>query len=208
MKSEKRLKGEVMYTSVEAARLLGVTPRTIQLWADSGILEARKTSGGHRRFAESVLEAFMRKLDTDEQGSKKQDSDSDTGKSVYRILIAEDEPDLRTLYQMTMEEWDLPIELVMVKDGYDALIRIGTDRPDMLIADLNMPKMDGFYMLFTIMGSESSKNLEVLAVTALTAKDIEQHGGLPAGVKVMHKPIPFDKLKQLISEQCEAKLQR
>ena len=43
-------------TSRKAAELLGVTPRTVQLWADSGILQSWKTPGGHRRFSVSAIE--------------------------------------------------------------------------------------------------------------------------------------------------------
>jgi excisionase family DNA binding protein len=203
LKKQKRLKAqsEVMYTSVEAAELLGVTPRTIQIWADSGVLQARKTSGGHRRFSESVLEAFLKKLETDSQGAQPEAAKAPAKSRHYQILIAEDEPDLRTLYEMTMEGWELPMEVTAVKDGYEALIRLGVDRPDMLIADLSMPKMDGFYMLNTIVNSGSATDTDIVVVTALTAADIEARGGLPDGITVFHKPIPFEKLQQLIKDK-------
>lgn len=203
MKKQKRLQAqsEVMYTSVEAAELLGVTPRTIQIWADSGVLQARKTSGGHRRFPESVLEAFLNKLDKDSQGEKATQVSPQS--RDYRVLIAEDEPDLRTLYEMTMEGWDLPMEVTAVKDGYEALIRLGVDRPDMLIADLSMPKMDGFYMLHTIVNSGNATDTDIVVVTALTNADIEARGGIPEGITVFHKPIPFEKLQQLIKDKIK-----
>jgi excisionase family DNA binding protein len=203
LKKEKRLKAqsEVMYTSVEAADLLGVTPRTIQIWADSGVLQARKTSGGHRRFSESVLEAFLNQLDSQNTAAAKAEPAAKPGR--YRVLVAEDEPDLRTLYEMTMEAWDLPIDVKVVKDGYDALIRVGVDRPDMLIADLSMPKMDGFYMINAIVNAENAVNTDIVVVTALSPADIEARGGLPDTVTVYHKPIPFDKLQQLIRDRIE-----
>ncbi|MBV9958343.1 MAG: helix-turn-helix domain-containing protein, partial [Acidobacteria bacterium] len=37
-------------TSSEAARLLGVSEASVKRWADSGLLPALKTAGGHRRF--------------------------------------------------------------------------------------------------------------------------------------------------------------
>jgi excisionase family DNA binding protein len=205
VKREKRLKGEVMYSSLEAARLLGVTTRTIQIWADSGVLPARKTSGGHRRFQESVLEAFLKKLEADNASAgEKVSAASSNG---YRILIAEDEPDLRTLYEMTLEGWDLPSEVNVVKDGYEALIRLGIDRPDMLITDLNMPKMDGFHMINTIVSANNSVNTCIVVVTALSQHDIEVRGGLPNSVTVLYKPIPFQRLHQLISEKIQQKNQ-
>lgn len=48
-------------TTAEAARHLGVSIRTVQLWVDSGALEAWKTVGGHRRIPLESLER-LRKL--------------------------------------------------------------------------------------------------------------------------------------------------
>ena len=42
----------------EAARQLGVHPSTVRLWADKGDLPSQRTSGGHRRFRRSDLEAW------------------------------------------------------------------------------------------------------------------------------------------------------
>jgi len=48
-------------TTAEAARSLGVSLRTVQLWVDSGALQAWKTVGGHRRIPLESLER-LRKL--------------------------------------------------------------------------------------------------------------------------------------------------
>lgn len=197
-----------MYTSVEAARLLGVTPRTIQIWADSGVLQARKTSGGHRRFQESILEAFLQKLDADNQtavANDKPEPSANPRNAAFNILIAEDEPDLRTLYEMTMEGWDLPLQVATVKDGYEALIRLGVERPDMLIADLNMPNMDGFSMLNAIASAGDTIKTHIVVVTALSPSDIALRGGLPKNITVFHKPIPFDQLQKLVRETIQRK---
>ena len=45
-------------TTREAAELLGVSLRTIQLWVDNGVLEAWKTVGGHRRVSRQSIDAL------------------------------------------------------------------------------------------------------------------------------------------------------
>lgn len=45
-------------TTAEAARSLGVSIRTIQLWVDGGVLAAWKTVGGHRRILLDSVERF------------------------------------------------------------------------------------------------------------------------------------------------------
>ncbi|HNL08374.1 MAG TPA: helix-turn-helix domain-containing protein [Chitinophagales bacterium] len=39
-----------MISIQEAAKLLGVTPKTLRLWEQAGKINAYKTSGGHRRY--------------------------------------------------------------------------------------------------------------------------------------------------------------
>ena len=52
-------------TTREAAKILGTSLRTIQLWVESGILQAWKTPGGHRRVTrESMQQLFERRTST------------------------------------------------------------------------------------------------------------------------------------------------
>lgn len=195
MAEKKLTPKEELYTSKEAASLLGVTPRTIQLWSDSGILQAHKTPGGHRRFTTSALEALSVQFDED----AKEQAVAET----LRVLIAEDEPDLQKLYEMTMSGWDLPLELNIVKDGYEALVQFGKTQPHVLILDLNMPRMDGFHMLSVINNLIGASDTEVIVVTALSKGDIADHGGVPDGIKVFSKPIPFEDIESLLNKRVE-----
>lgn len=51
-------------TSTEAARLLGVSVSTAQLWMESGVLESWKTPGGHRRARRSAVLSLLNKIST------------------------------------------------------------------------------------------------------------------------------------------------
>lgn len=46
----------------QAARLLGVEPRTVSNWARDGVLEAHRTAGGHHRFRLSEVQRLAQKL--------------------------------------------------------------------------------------------------------------------------------------------------
>ena len=46
----------------QAARLLGVEPRTVSNWARLGVLEAHRTNGGHHRFRLSDVQRLARNL--------------------------------------------------------------------------------------------------------------------------------------------------
>lgn len=180
----------------EAAQLLGVSLRTVQLWVESGVLKAWKTAGGHRRVVRATVDALL--------GQRDQVLQQATVASKFRILVVEDESDLRRLYEMTLASWDLPIEVVTASDGFEGLVQIGASRPDMVISDLNMPGMDGFRMIRNLMANSEYRGLNMAVVTALSEADIADRGGLPEGVAVFPKPVPFSKLEALVKESIKA----
>jgi excisionase family DNA binding protein len=182
-------------TSKQAASLLEVTTRTIQLWSESGILKAWKTAGGHRRFNLQDIEAFKAKL--------KQETHDAVDQRLTRVLVIEDEPDLIVLYKMTIEGWNLPIILKTAGDGFEGLIQIGAWKPDVVITDIQMPNVNGIYMLKTLSKMESFNDMVIMAVSGLSKIDIDQKGGLPAGIPVFTKPIPFDEIEKIVKQQCK-----
>ncbi|MFA6467855.1 MAG: helix-turn-helix domain-containing protein [Bacteroidota bacterium] len=52
------MENENFFTTQEIAELLGVSPSSIQRWADSGKLKCHVTEGGHRKFSRTHLSDF------------------------------------------------------------------------------------------------------------------------------------------------------
>jgi excisionase family DNA binding protein len=171
----------------EAADRLGVSLRTVQLWSEAGLIRAWKTPGGHRR----ILLASIDELVLRRGGIARRAHGGN-----YQVLVVEDEPDFRRLFELHLRSWDLAIELQSVPSGFDALLRIGAARPDLLITDLRMPGIDGFEMLRALKASGAISELEIIVVTALSDHTIQERGGLPGGVTVLHKPLRFAQLRQ------------
>jgi excisionase family DNA binding protein len=172
----------------EAADRLGVSLRTVQLWSEAGLLRAWKTPGGHRRILNvSVDELLQRRTGVSARRAPAGD---------FQVLIVEDEPDFRQLFELHLRSWGLPIHLTSVPSGFDALLQIGASRPDLLITDLRMPGIDGFEMLRALKASGAISELDIIVVTALTEHTIAERGGLPPGVKVLYKPLRFAELRQ------------
>ena len=57
-----------------------------------------------------------------------------------RVLLVDDDPAWRKLYRMALES---QFDLFEATDGYQALSVLGTVRPDVIVLDLRMPRMDG-----------------------------------------------------------------
>jgi CheY-like chemotaxis protein len=117
-------------------------------------------------------------------------------------MVVEDEPELLRLFTMVIAGWDLPVDVTPASDGFEALLRMGRQCPNLLVTDLNMPGMDGFKMIESLRGvGPAYEDMEVIVVTALSKADIEQRGGLPSQVRVFHKPVPFDELEALVRDR-------
>ena len=57
-----------------------------------------------------------------------------------RILLVDDDPAWRNLYRMALES---QFDLFEATDGYQAMSVLGAVRPDVIVLDLRMPRMDG-----------------------------------------------------------------
>ncbi|MGH8252371.1 MAG: response regulator [Steroidobacteraceae bacterium] len=176
----------------DAADRLGVSLRTVQLWCEGGLLRAWKTPGGHRRTLNSSVEELLKRRGS--EIARRAPGGS------YQVLMVEDEPDFRRLFELHLRTWDLPIELQSVPSGFDALVRIGASRPDLLITHLRMPGIDGFEMLRALRTSGAISELAVIVVTALTGHTIAERGSLPDGATVLYKPLRFAQLRRLLGE--------
>lgn len=179
-------------TSKKAAEMLGVNPRTIQLWADSGILKSWKTPGGHRRFSEHEVTQLANELRNATQKEIK----------PLRILVVEDDPSLLRLYQLTLSSWDLPIELELTSDGYSGLLKTGVFMPDLLILDLSLPNIDGFSIVKSLQENPLREEIQLIVVSGLPKQQIkEKLKETYDQITILGKPVPFEQLKELV-EKC------
>lgn len=183
-------------TTREAGEALGVAVRTVQLWVEAGVLPAWRTAGGHRRIARSAVEKLMAERQNDLAAH--QDQPSAPG-SAIKLLLVEDDPVLLRLFSGVVASWNFPVELVTATNGFEGLVRIGETRPDLVVTDLVMPGMDGFEMLRALKKAASGfARIKLLVISALSADEIQAHGGLPEGVTCFHKPVNFVKLETLV----------
>jgi len=186
------------YSTAEAAKILGVSHRTIQLWVEAGNLQAWKTAGGHRRIAASsvdkVLDGRRESLSNDRSAPA-----SGTPARPFKVVIVDDDATLLRLYELEIGGWDLPLQLIKASDGFDALLKIGEHNPDLLISDLSMPGMDGFRMVNTLRGNPKQRKLNIIIVSGLDRSTISSLG-LPADIPVYAKPVPFAELRRAVEK--------
>jgi DNA-binding response OmpR family regulator len=123
----------------------------------------------------------------------------------FTVLVIEDDRYLLRLYEMTLARWPMAPRVVTASNGIEALVQIGRETPDLLVVDLQMPDMDGFHLLRVVRSMSVLSDMAIAVVTGLDAAEVARRGGLPAGLRLLPKPVPFDQLAQFAVELAEQK---
>jgi excisionase family DNA binding protein len=179
-------------TTRQAAKLLNVSVRTVQLWVESGVLQAWKTAGGHRRISVGSIQQLL-----DEKQEKQTPIRRANAKGPVTALIVDDDKDTILLYKMLINNWFPSLQVETAEDGIDALVKIGQFKPTVLITDLMMPNLDGFAILKRLKNDPQYDYLTPIVVTGVGEAEIAA-SNLPHNVAVLHKPIPVEELKELV----------
>ncbi|MBF0180005.1 MAG: response regulator [Magnetococcales bacterium] len=179
-------------TTSRAAKLLGVSQRTIHYWLESGVINAWKTAGGHCRIPMSTINQVL---------NKRQEELMAIDGPVLTLLLVEDEAELREVTGAVIQHWQLPIRLLLAENGYEGLILAGLHKPDIILTDLMMPTMDGFQMIRALRNASDLNAPRIVVMTALEPARVAALGGVPDDVRVLYKPVPFDALQAIIRER-------
>ncbi len=183
-----------------AAKLLSLSVATVQALVEKGEIQAWKTQGGHRRISLRSVNAYLLRYSPNSVHLMP------PPQNRLRVLVVEDDEDLRALYQGNFDEWDMAIDVTLAASALEAIMDVGNLQPDLLITDLRMPEVDGVEMLRVLKSREQLKSMQVLVVSGMLAEEIEDRGGLPADAVLRPKPLNFDWLHGYVSALIAARL--
>ncbi len=91
---------------------------------------------------------------------------------MAKLMLVEDDNNLREIYQARLQAEGYTI--VSAKDGEEALVLAKAEKPDLIIADIMMPKISGFEMLDILRNTDGLKEVKVIMLTALGQSDDQQ----------------------------------
>lgn len=169
-------------TTAQAARLLGVSAQTIQKWVDANHLSAWRTVGGHRRIsAESVQQMLRRRQ-------------AGRGSGAALVYVVDDDDLARSVLQGQLARLLPDARIQGFSSGFSALVQVGRERPDLLIADVDMPGMDGPTMLSHLRADASTRSVQVVLVSGHDAAGLSRFAPLPADQRLLRKPVDDETL--------------
>jgi two-component system OmpR family response regulator len=121
-----------------------------------------------------------------------------------KVLIVDDQPQMRAFLRDALEEF--PVDIVEAGDGFDAMLLIETEQPDLLLSDYLMPNWDGLTLCHELRGKSDkmpmlkiSKPLKIVLISGETTQpmllEAVNHGTVDAA---FHKPVDVKELRQVV----------
>ena len=110
-----------------------------------------------------------------------------------KVLIVDDEPHIRYLLELTIEELeDDGVELITADNGETALEIIRSEKPEIVFLDVMMPKMSGFDVCNAVKNNPELSDTYIVLLTA-KGQEFDKQKGQDAGADIyMTKPFNPD----------------
>ena len=112
------------------------------------------------------------------------------------ILAVDDSPSMRMLLNAALT--DMGYAVTVAEDGVDALSRLEGMEPDLLITDINMPRLDGFGLIEKVRAKAEHRNLPILVLTTESSDEKKQRARAAGATGWIVKPFHPDKLATAI----------
>lgn len=118
-----------------------------------------------------------------------------------KILIVDDNQDSRELVIKVLKRYDY--ELLEAVDGEDALNKIIAEKPDLVLMDISMPKIDGHELTRRVKSRDDLKDIIIIALTAHAMKG-DKEKALAAGCSdYITKPINIREFREQVTKYLQ-----
>ena len=200
-------------TSIEAARILGLAVRSVQLMVDRGDLQAWKTPGGHRRISRESLDRWR----AGDRPAPAAPGAADAAGVLHappaplrpptrrpdaaqRVLLIEDSMHYQNLIGLLLRQKFPDVELRTASDGIVGLAMAGEFQPDVLMVDILLPGIDGATLITSLRSHPQFRQIQVIVVTSLAPEQLGPFAFALSGIPVVHKPRLVAELPPLLTQ--------
>jgi two-component system, chemotaxis family, chemotaxis protein CheY len=138
--------------------------------------------------------------------------DTATRSRPCRVLLIEDDPDDVFLFERALDRVKAglrqDVALEQARDGLDAVFRVSVedltnDLPDVLVLDLNMPRLNGVKFLHALRSTLALRELPVFVLTTSTERPVHDEALRAGADKIFVKPDSADAMSSIAAEVVE-----
>ena len=117
------------------------------------------------------------------------------------VLTVDDSPTIRTMLRCALA--DAGFRVVQACDGMEGLEQLRGEAPDVIITDINMPRLDGFGFIEKVRQSEAHRRTPILVLTTENDVDRKTRARNAGATGWIVKPFDPAKLVDAIHRVCD-----
>lgn len=119
------------------------------------------------------------------------------------ILVVEDSPTMRQLISFAMKRI-ANSKVIEATDGVDALKKLSSEKVDLILADINMPVMDGLKLVSLVRNNPLYKDIPVIIITTEGAREDRERAMSLGANGYIPKPIQTQELIKMVNSFISA----
>lgn len=120
-----------------------------------------------------------------------------------KILIADDDPDILKLLGSRLKAQGM--DVVQVPDCSTAIKKAYSERPDLILMDVRMPKIGGIRAFNNLKMFSGTENIPVIFITAYPSKEVEETVREMGAAALIAKPFTTEELLSKINNALKSK---
>jgi excisionase family DNA binding protein len=147
-------------TTGDIARYCHTTVMQVNRWIKSGALNAFRNPGGQNRITREEFRGFLKR------NGMPLIEEFFSARTGRKILVADDDSTVVDAISRVLRTRLANLELQAAGDGYETLIKAGDFKPDLLILDIRMPRIDGLEICRRLRQNAAiTPGIKILAIT-------------------------------------------
>ena len=115
-----------------------------------------------------------------------------------KILVAEDDADIRLMMRMLLGMKGYRV--VEARDGQETVDVAKQERPDLILVDLSLPKIDGWEMIRRMQEDDATKDIPIIVVSARRPQDEAARAAMAQVAAYISKPFDPEALMTLVQQ--------
>lgn len=119
-----------------------------------------------------------------------------------RILLVEDDEDDITFFELALKKQAIPTQLTTLTDGDQVMPYLANseEHPDLLVLDLNLPRLPGREVLFQVKQSTASQSIPVVILSTSSTREDNEFCLANGADRFLTKPTSLNSLSAMIAE--------
>lgn len=126
--------------------------------------------------------------------------------SDFTVLVVDDSPTIRKVVELTLKREQ--IRVLGAADGLSALAMVADEKPDLVLLDIMLPRMDGYQICQIIRRNKDYKKLPIIMLSGKDGLFDRVRGRLAGATEYVTKPFDPTELVRVVRKHLARKQQR